>query len=148
MGDFTTVELVAIRDGPKLVPATPFDLEQLERLRQGKGMRISATYPRSLPHQRWYRALISVVADGIGWQPNGLHKEIKFRAQLVEHIFMLKGGGVGVELKSTAFGELDEPEFRAYTDLAIEIIFRDFLPGVERNSVIAQVHDMVGPRPE
>jgi hypothetical protein len=131
------------------VPATPFDLEQLERLRQGgNGMLIKATYPRSLQHQRWYRGLCAVVADGIGWQPNALHKEIKFRAQLVNHIFMLKGGGVAVELKSTAFGELDEPDFRAYTDLAIEIIFRDFLPGVERNSVIAQVHDMVGPRPD
>lgn len=130
------------------MPATPFDLEQLERLRQGKGVRIEATYPRSLPHQRWYRALIAVVADGIGWQPNGLHKEIKFRAQLIEQIYMLKGGGVAVELQSTKFTEMGEPEFRAYTDLAIEIIFRDFLPGVERNSVIAQVHDMVGPRPD
>jgi len=131
-----------------LVPATPFDLEQLEKLRQGKGMRISATYPRSLPHQRWYRGLVACVADGIGWQSNALHKELKFRAQLVENIFMLKGGDVAVELRSTAFGEMDEPDFRAYTDLALEIIFRDFLPGVERNSVIAQVHDMVGPRPE
>lgn len=131
------------------MPATPFDLEQLEKLRQGgKGMRITATYPRSLQHQRWYRALISVVADGIGWQPNGLHKEIKFRAQLIDQIYMLKGGGVAVELKSTAFGELDEPDFREYTNTAIEIIFRDFLPGVTRNSVIAQVHDMVGPRPD
>jgi hypothetical protein len=128
------------------VPATPFDLEQLERLRQGKGMRITATYPRSLQHQRWYRALIAVVAEGIGWQPNALHKELKFRAQLVENIFMLKGGDVAVELRSTAFGEMDEPDFRAYTDLALEIVFRDFLPGVERNSVIDRVHDMVGPR--
>jgi hypothetical protein len=111
-------------------------------------MRITATYPRSLQHQRWYRALVSIVADGIGWQPNALHKELKFRAQLVENIFMLKGGDVAVELKSTAFGELDEPEFREYTNLALEIIFRDFLPGIERNSVIAQVHDMVGPRPD
>lgn len=110
-------------------------------------MLIRATYPRSLQHQRWYRGLVAVVADGIGWQPNGLHKELKFRAQLVESIFMLQGGGVAVELKSTAFNELDEPDFRAYTDLAIEIIFRDFLAGVERNSVIAKVNDMVGPRP-
>lgn len=132
-----------------MVPATAFDLEQLERLRQGgSGMRIRATYPRSMQHQRWYRALISVVAEGIGWQPNGLHKEIKFRAQLIENIFMLKGGGVAVELKSTAFGAMDEPDFKQYTDLALEIIFRDFLPGVQRNSVIAQVHDMVGPRPD
>ncbi len=131
------------------MPATAFDLEQLERLRQGgSGMRIRATYPRSMQHQRWYRALISVVAEGIGWQPNGLHKEIKFRAQLIENIFMLKGGGVAVELKSTAFGAMDEPDFKQYTDLALEIIFRDFLPGVQRNSVIAQVHDMVGPRPD
>lgn len=131
------------------MPATAFDLEQLERLRQGgSGMRIRATYPRSLQHQRWYRALISVVAEGLGWQPNGLHKEIKFRAQLVESIFMLKGGGVAVELKSTAFGAMDEPDFKQYTDLALEIIFRDFLPGVQRNSIIAQVHELVGPRPD
>lgn len=131
------------------MPATAFDLEQLERLRQGgSGMRIRATYPRSLQHQRWYRALISVVAEGLGWQPNGLHKEIKFRAQLVESIFMLTDGGVAVELNSTAFGAMDEPDFKQYTDLALEIIFRDFLPGVQRNSVIAQVHDLVGPRPD
>lgn len=143
------VELVAIRDGPKLVPATPYDLEQLEKLRQGgKGMRISATYPRSLQHQRWYRGLVAVVARGIDWQPNALHKELKFRAQLVEKIFMLKGGDVAVELRSTAFGEMDEPDFRAYTDLAIEVIFRDFLAGAERNPVFDQVCEMVGPRPD
>lgn len=111
-------------------------------------MLVRATYPRSLQHQRWYRALVAVVAEGIGMQPGGLHKELKFRAELVEHIFMLKGGGVGIELKSTAFGAMDEPDFMAYTNLAIEIIFRDFLPGVRRNSIIAQVNDMVGPRPE
>ncbi len=131
------------------MPATPYDLAQLERLRQGgKGMLIKATYPRSLQHQRWYRGLVAVVAEGIGWQPNGLHKELKFRAELVEHIFMLKAGGVGVELRSTAFGEMDEPDFKAYTDVALEIIFRDFLPGVQRNSVVARVNDMVGPRPD
>lgn len=142
------VSFVAKREGTRLVPATAFDLEQLEKLRQGgNGMLVKATYPRSLQHQRWYRALVAVVAEGIGWQPNGLHKELKFRAQLVEHIFTLQGGGVGIELKSTAFGEMDEAEFTEYTNLAIEIIFRDFLPGVSRNSVIAQVNDMVGPRP-
>lgn len=137
-----------MREGTRLVPASPFDLEQLERLRHGKGMLVKATYPRSLQHQRWYRALVAVVADGIGMQPNGLHHELKFRAELVEHIYPLKGGGVAVELKSTAFGAMDEPDFKAYTELALEIIFRDFLPGVSRNSVIAQVNDMVGPRPD
>lgn len=111
-------------------------------------MRITATYPRSLQHQRWYRALVSVVADGVGMQPDALHKELKFRAQLIEHIFIAQGGAVAIELKSTRFRDMDEPDFTAYTNLAIEIIFRDFLPGVSRNSVIAQVNDMVGPRPD
>lgn len=111
-------------------------------------MLVRATYPRSLQHQRWYRALVAVVADGIGMQPNALHKELKFRAELVEAIHMLKSGGVAIELRSTAFGEMDEPDFKQYVDLAVEIIFRDFLPGIRRNSVIDQVHDMVGPRPD
>lgn len=130
------------------MPATAFDLEQLETVRQGKDARVSITHPRSLARMRWYRALVSVVADGLGRQPQGLHSELKFKAELVKSIFLTQSAGTVVELKSTAFAAMDESEFAAYVNLAVEIIFRDFLPGVRRNSVIAQVNNMVGPRPE
>lgn len=90
---------------------------------------------------------MSVVADGIGWQPGSLHSELKFKAGLIEHIFLARAGPV-VELKSTAFAKMDETEFWKYVDTAVEIIFHDYLPGVRRKDVLARVAELVGPRPE
>jgi hypothetical protein len=140
------IDLVTVRDGPALVPATPFDLEQIERITRGRPARTVVTFPRSLPHQRWYRALVAVVADGLGLPPGTLHAELKFKAGLIEHIVAGRAG-VAVELRSTAFAAMDEAEFTAYVRLAVEIIFRDYLPSVRREDVFAHVEAMVGPQP-
>ena len=55
--------------------------------------------------------------------------------------------GAAVELRSTAFARMDGLEFRQYVNAAIEIIFNDYLPGVRRQNVFAEVEAMVGPRP-
>jgi hypothetical protein len=148
LGEVATVELIAIRDGPKLVPATPYDLEQLESVRPGKPARVHLTHPRSAARNRWYRALIAVVAEGLGWAPGSLHSELKFKAGLVKQIYMSQAAGTVIELKSVAFAAMDETEFWTFVDMAVEIIFKDYLPGIPRNSVIDRVHDLVGPRPD
>lgn len=148
MGECATVELVAIRDGPKLVPATAFDLEQLAHVRQGKNALVRVTHPRSAARMRWYRCLVGVVAEGIGWQPGSLHSELKFKAGLVKQIYMSQAAGTVIELKSTAGSAMDETEFWGYVDIAVEIMFRDHLPGIQRNSVLDRVHALVGPRPD
>lgn len=148
MGECATVEFVAIREGSRLVAATPYDLEQLEQVRPGKPARVHLTHPRSAARNRWYRALVGVVAEGLGWQPGSLHSELKFKAGLVKHIYMSQAAGTVIELKSVAFAAMDETEFWGYVDIATEIIFRDYLPGIPRNSVIARVHELVGPRPD
>lgn len=91
---------------------------------------------------------MSVVAEGLGWQPGSLHSELKFKAGLIEHIYLSRAGGAVVELKSTAFAKMDETEFWTYVDTAVEIIFHDYLPGVRRKDVLARVAELVGPRPE
>lgn len=148
MQERPTVDLVAIRDGPKLVPATPYDLECLEQVRPGKPARVRLTHPRSVARNRWYRALVGVVAEGLGFSPQALHAELKFKAGLVKQIYMSQAAGTVIELKSVAFATMDETEFWSFVDMAVEIIFRDYLPGIDRNSVIARVHELVGPRPE
>jgi hypothetical protein len=141
------VDLVTIRDGPSLIPATPFDLELLEKVRGKRPLRTSVVFSRSVPHNRWYRALVSVVADGLGLHPDTLHAELKFKAGLVRRILMAQCGPV-VELESCAFATMDEAKFTEYVNLAVEIIFRDYLPGVKRKGVYARVEELVGPRPE
>ncbi len=138
------VEFVGIRKQQAIVAATASDLEQLEHLRQGQPMRVVATFPRSLRHHRWYRGLISAAAEGLDLPSEMLHQQIKFKAGLVSQIVRLDGGGVAVQLKSTSFDAMDESEFTAYAKLAVEILFRDYLPSVRREDVFRHVSEMVG----
>jgi hypothetical protein len=142
------VDLVTVRDGPSLVPATPFDVQQLEKLRPGRPYRTSVVYSRSVQHNRWYRGLVSIVADGLGLHPDTLHADLKFKAGMVRHILLgATSRAPYVELHSTAFDAMDEAKFTEFVTLAVEILFRDYLVGVPRGNVFQRVEELVGPRP-
>jgi hypothetical protein len=127
-----------------LVPATAFDLEQLEKLPQGKPGRVHFTHPRSAARNRFYRAFCSVVAEGVGTSPGALHAELKFHCGLIRNIMLTKDAGTVVELKSTAFASMPEDEFSEFVTMAIEVAFQRYLPGVKRRDVLARVEELVG----
>lgn len=141
------VEFVAIRKGPSLVPATAFDLEQLEKLPKGKPGRVHFTHPRSAARNRFYRAFVSVIAEGIGTSPGALHAELKFHCGLIRNIMLTQAAGTVVELKSTAFAAMPEDEFSEFVSMAIEVAFERYLPGVKRRDVLARVEELVGALP-
>lgn len=138
------VDLVTIRDGPSLVPATRLDLDQLEKVRSGTPLRTAVTFARSNQHMRWYRALVGVVADAIGLHPDTLHAELKFKAGFVRRILMSNQFGVAVELESAAFAAMDETRFTEFRTIAVELLFRHYLEGVNRAAVFGQVYDLLG----
>jgi hypothetical protein len=139
-----------VRGVPGLFPSTALDRQTLDRLRDGALVPTVLLPERSVEHQRWYRGLVGVIAEGLGRDPHGLHCELKAKANLVENIF-LAGKVAFITLESTRFpkngGTMDEVRFREYTDLVLEIIFRQYLPGVRRRDVLERVEAMVGPRP-
>lgn len=140
-------DLCMVREGRKLVPATKMDWERLGLFPVKQPLQVQTTFQRSSPLNRWYRGLVGIVAEGLDMAPEALHVELKFRAGLVRHILMGKKGVVVVNLKSTAFNAMDDAEFREYVNLATELIFKDFLPGVRRKDVYKRVEEWVGPRP-
>lgn len=140
------VDLVTTWNGAALVPATRADFAALDRVRTNAPLATKVVFRRSVEHNRWYRGLVGVVADGLGLHPDALHAELKFKAGLVRRI-LLGEAGPYVELESCAFATMDETQFREYVSLAIELIFRDYLPGVRRGPVFKQVQELVGPRP-
>lgn len=141
--------LRTIRDeSVTLVPATAFDFEKLQRVRPDQPLWTHLVFHRSVLENRWYRALVAKVADGLGYiDPESLHQQLKFKAGLIERFYTVPRIGAAVELRSTAFARMDGLEFRQYVNAAIEIIFNDYLPGVRRQNVFAEVEAMVGPRP-
>lgn len=137
------VDIIMVRRGASLHPASAADLEELDKIRQGRPALCAIKFPRSLQHHRWWRALVGVVAEGLGVNHDALHAEIKLKAGLVSHMFLHQGRAM-TELKSTAFANMDEIEFTAFTRLGVEIIFRDYLPTVDRDTVFDRVRELVG----
>lgn len=138
------VEFIGIREHSRIVAATPADLEELDKVRAGRPLHVAVSYDRSSRHNRWFHKLLAVVADGIGEHPAVLKLELKYSAGLVNAVFMSKLFGRHIDFKSTAFDKMDESEFTAFRVLAVEIIFRDILPGVRRQDVYRQVEDLTG----
>ncbi len=144
------VDITVIRpkdDGPpRLIPASPYDVEQLERVRAGKPALASVVFKRSLPALRWYRALVGIIAEAKGIPPNALHAELKFKAGLIRQILLSNGKPI-VELESVAFNSIDEIQFTEFRSHAVTIIFRDYLEPSDRKSVWRKVEELVGPCP-
>lgn len=138
------VDFIGVREGHRIVAATALDLEELEKLRSGQPLRVTAVFDRSGPHNRWFHKLLGVVADGLGMHPAALKADLKWKAGLVSRVLTSKDFGVAVELKSTAFAAMDESEFTDFRRIAVEVLFRDYLPGVQRRDVYAQVEGLTG----
>lgn len=141
----TRIEMV--RGRPIIVPVYRQGVDVLLNV-HAKGV-MQATvlkYTRSAARENWYWGLIHHVADGLGIDRYTLHADIKLKAELVKGWILGASGPVPI-LQSTKREEMEDAEHRAYVDLAVEIVFRHFLPGVRRKDVLAEVEAMVGPRP-
>ena len=115
-------------------------------------MQVQITFARTGNLQRWYRGLVSKVAEGIDASPEALHCECKFKAGLVEQIIMVKSAGVGsavaVRLRSTAYPAMDQPAFEHYVDVATEILCRDYLGDIPSRQRQKLILEWVGHRPK
>lgn len=138
------VEFVGFRQDACVVPATHHDLDILNGVRAGQRLRVVITFDRSKVHHRWYWALISTVADGLGITPKLLHAQLKYEAGLIDAVLTSRVLGTAVLLTSTAFKAMDETAFSAYREIAVELLFSKYLPGVRRKDVYRRVRDLVG----
>ena len=147
------MDLLLVRDERRraLVPATDLDAERLLSLPRKQPMQAVITFDRTSKLNRWYRGLVSRVAEAIDASPDALHAELKFKAGLIDQIIMVKntgvGAGVAVRLKSTAYPVMDETEFSRYVDIALELMFRDYLPHVRSKQRKALIGEWAGHRP-
>lgn len=151
--------LIALAESPPTAPALPIaaprrmlaivpgslkDLARLEHIRQRGPINILVRGPhRSRPQENWYRALVRYVAEGLGMHPDTLHAELKFEAGKILQTLTSEKFGMAVVLKSSV--HMDDAEFAAYVELATDIVFLKYLPGVRRKDVVAEVDKMVRP---
>lgn len=137
------MEIRTIRDGPRLVPASQYDLEQLDTLQQrGRPLRTRITLDRSTKLHNFYWALLGEVATGIGMPVKVLHIALKAKAGLVDGI-IAGDNGAHLIIQSTAKEVMGDEEFRPYVHKAVDLIFRDYLDADTRESVLKRVNELV-----
>ena len=139
-------QIVEHRGSLSLVPASPYDLRLLSKLRRGPDpLRTSVSHKRLRKRERWYWAFLDYVAEGIGKDKYWLHAQLLYLAEKVRAIIDGRSGPV-VLLKSTSAAsmDMDDQEHAAYVSLAVDIVFSTFVDRIERKDVIANVNRMVG----
>jgi hypothetical protein len=121
----------------RLIPASQIDWEILDGIRLGVDMACKLWMPRSLPHNRWYRALVSAVAEANGIPHQTLHETLKIKAGLF-HMNISTDIPVTI-LHSTAFEAMDQTEFSRYTEFALMTILDEYVSGLTRSDLIRKI---------
>jgi hypothetical protein len=128
----------------------PFEKDDFQKLADANSKypawKTRCTGPaRSRKEEKWYRALVGVVADGLGRQPEGLHWDLKKDAGKIVAMVDTAEFGILPVLKSST--EMDDEEYHAYVRIAEALIFTKYLPNVRRKDVYQRVYELTGERP-
>jgi hypothetical protein len=131
-----------------LVPATDLDWERFARVPRDYPCQVMLRFERTSKLNRWYRGLVSKVAEAIGVHPDQLHADLKFKAGLIEQLLAgAQPGTMAIKLRSTAFPAMEDLEFATYCDVAVELLHRDYLGHVADRDWQRQIIEWVGRRP-
>lgn len=133
-----------VRQPQGLVPATPFDLEQVEQYRIGAHLRVTVEQPKDDRLNRFFHALVSKVAAATGVSPRAMKNRLLLEAELIDGVDVFDGATVFTTI-STA--DLDQAEFSDFVDRASEIITTKILPGTTIEEILDEVDIHLGGKP-
>ena len=127
-----------------IVPCTQADLEVLEKVRRNLALTVRISYDRSSPENRFWHALVAVVADGLGKPPAVLKIELKEHCQLWDNVWTSPVFGTWKQYKSVAFDAMPGPDFTDFRVRSVEILFSEYLPRISRKDVYQRVAEITG----
>ena len=118
----------------------------LRKLKLGTVVRATITKPRSLAHHRRFFAMLQTVWQACGdWKSTEeLLIELKFRVGHVERQKVLDRA-TGEEIaeiitpRSISFAEMDDTEFREFTERCIRVICDEMVPGLDDQALRDEV---------
>lgn len=124
-----------------LTPASAIDEEAMGKFPLGATIKATVIRPRSRPMERFYWALMTKVAKGIGFNKEGLSDEV-MRVTGRMDSFILSNGWQRVRAKRIS--EMDHYSFLEYVDEAVEVLLRVFLSGTDRAALLSEIETMLG----
>ena len=121
------------------------DKQHLAKLKLGEVYRAEIKQPRNLAFHCKYFALVNLVFSNLPEHlqdtirtPEELHTEIKMQTGIRMKRISLSGKEYFVP-GSIAFAKMDEAEFSEFYSLAVDVIIKFILPGVDRAELWSEV---------
>ena len=130
-----------VRQPQGLVPATPLDLEEIERYRIGSRLICTLEQPRDEGLNRFFHALVGKVARAIGEEPESLKWWLKLECALRREVSIFDGS---TSIIPRSLTELDQAEFSAFVDRACEVITTRIIPGADIEELMVDASKHAG----
>jgi len=128
-----------------LMPNTDMDYEKKLKLKLGQVYRVEIKQPRNYEFHKKYFALLNLVWENL---PDHLSEGFRRFDNFRETVQMQAGwyemyvNHKGVQMfkpKSISFGSMSAEEFEELYSNVIDIILRDYIPGMDREELEMQV---------
>lgn len=115
--------MAQIEDG-RLKPLSVLDAELLSGFENGELFRLEYASRRSNPQNSLYWVMLQRVVDATGKWPSSeaLHKQLLIHCGHHTPVYSLDGKSIRLEANSAAFKSMKPKEFKAYMDLAIDML--------------------------
>lgn len=123
-----------------LAPTTDEGVEGVRKMKPGQEYQIVLTMPRNYKFHCKFFALLKVVYENQEKYDNyeAFRHEVQMRCgHYAAHTHLT--GLVSYVPKSISFADMDEIQFSALYDRAIDVLIENFIPGTDRDELIAEV---------
>ncbi len=127
-----------------LSPKDKSGQEALDAIPVGSVVRVRISKPRIHKHAAKFWVLCSVIADAIGPTVTSdmVASVIKLRTGHTEVV--RTAHGIVEYPASIAFHRMDQDSFNAFFERALVVVQTQFLPGVTKAEIKAQIEDLIG----
>ena len=141
------VDFIARFDGSRVLPVNPGEDEAMNSLARDVDYRVSCTRVRgrSVQHLRFLFALIKIARENYA-QPitsEAVKEVLKLRTGHV-NIVQLSTGEVIMFPASISFEKMDQDQFNQWFPRAVDVLCRDFCPGLDRVMAMREIEREAG----
>ena len=130
--------------GAYLRPHTEEATAWARRMNPGDIIEVDVVRPRSQQHHRLFFAMLKIVNDNRdGGSVDELLDIIKIGAGHT-YVVELPGGFLYRVPKSVSFAKMDQDQFSAFFNSAVDYIVSDILPGIDKAALTAEIYAAAG----
>ena len=140
LSDADRLPMLMKRTPGGLSPVDAFDTERLDKYALGATVEVRVHQRRSTQHHRLYWAVLSRVSENCEQFPKAelLHDALKRHLGYVKRVQTITGEVCFIP-DSTAFAAMDQSEFNAFFDRAMQVIAEFVIPGVDPIALVKEV---------